>query len=141
MKQENDDGEEVEEEDDEEAEEAEAGDARDDKRREGMLRASQRERVRNACRRAVVFGLPPPNTIDPSTTSRTDTKAQPKDEEGGGGGKSGKAGRRKRGGSSSGDDTSTRAPPRCEAIMRGAVVEPSYAKGDWGVRWAEEGGA
>merc|ERR1712093_291389 len=26
----------------------------------------------------------------------------------------------------------------CEAVMKGAVVEPSYAKGDWGIRWREK---
>jgi hypothetical protein len=26
----------------------------------------------------------------------------------------------------------------CEAVMHGAVVEPSYAKGDWSIRWREE---
>jgi len=25
----------------------------------------------------------------------------------------------------------------CEAIMNGTVVEPSFAKGDWGIRWRE----
>lgn len=25
----------------------------------------------------------------------------------------------------------------CEAVMQGKVVEPSFAKGDWGVRWRE----
>ncbi|RKU45345.1 hypothetical protein DL546_008003 [Coniochaeta pulveracea] len=26
---------------------------------------------------------------------------------------------------------------KCEAIMHGKVVEPSFAKGDWGIRWRE----
>jgi hypothetical protein len=25
----------------------------------------------------------------------------------------------------------------CEAVMNGSVVEPSFAKGDWAVRWRE----
>ena len=25
----------------------------------------------------------------------------------------------------------------CEAVMSGSVVEASYAKGEWGVRWRE----
>ncbi|KAL2207987.1 hypothetical protein CC79DRAFT_1368842 [Sarocladium strictum] len=25
----------------------------------------------------------------------------------------------------------------CEAVMQGSIVEPSFAKGDWGVRWRE----
>lgn len=27
---------------------------------------------------------------------------------------------------------------KCEAVMNGKVVEPSFAKGNWGVRWREE---
>ena len=27
---------------------------------------------------------------------------------------------------------------KCEAIMKGAVVEASFAKGDWGIRWREK---
>ncbi|KAH6616333.1 hypothetical protein C7974DRAFT_318649 [Boeremia exigua] len=27
---------------------------------------------------------------------------------------------------------------KCEAVMKGAVVEASFAKGEWGVRWREE---
>jgi len=26
---------------------------------------------------------------------------------------------------------------KCEAVMNGVVVEPSFAKGDWGLRWRE----
>jgi len=25
----------------------------------------------------------------------------------------------------------------CEAVMNGVVVEPSFAKGDWGIRWRQ----
>ncbi|KAI1393948.1 uncharacterized protein F4822DRAFT_386502 [Hypoxylon trugodes] len=57
------------------------------KRIEGQRRAKQREMVRSAARRLVVFGF---------------------------------AGERK-----------------CEAVMQGKVVEPSFAKGDWGIRWRE----
>ncbi|KAI1761094.1 hypothetical protein GGR53DRAFT_522605 [Hypoxylon sp. FL1150] len=32
------------------------------------------------------------------------------------------------------EETTTR---KCEAVMQGKVVEPSFAKGDWGVRWRE----
>ena len=27
---------------------------------------------------------------------------------------------------------------KCEAVMKGAVVEASFAKGEWGVRWREK---
>ncbi|KEQ72013.1 hypothetical protein M436DRAFT_49095 [Aureobasidium namibiae CBS 147.97] len=63
------------------------------KRREGQRRAEEKEMVKCAARRAVVFGL---------ESSRQE-------------------GRR-----------------MCEAVMHGAVVEPSYAKGDWSIRWREE---
>lgn len=66
-----------------------------EKRREGLRRARQREAVRCAARRGVVFGFAV-------------------------GDGEGEADRRK-----------------CEAIMLGKVVEPSFAKGDWGIRWRE----
>ncbi|KAI0852596.1 hypothetical protein F5Y00DRAFT_273167 [Daldinia vernicosa] len=58
------------------------------RRLQGQRRAQQREMVRNAARRGVVFGF-------------------------------------------------AAAPRKCEAVMRGKVVEPSFAKGDWGIRWRE----
>lgn len=27
---------------------------------------------------------------------------------------------------------------KCEAVMQGKVVEPSFAKGEWSIRWREE---
>ncbi|OTB03731.1 hypothetical protein M426DRAFT_321435 [Hypoxylon sp. CI-4A] len=42
------------------------------------------------------------------------------------------------GGDGGGGDTGAAAAARkCEAVMQGKVVEPSFAKGDWGVRWRE----
>ncbi|KAH7060429.1 hypothetical protein B0J12DRAFT_708283 [Macrophomina phaseolina] len=35
------------------------------------------------------------------------------------------------------DDDQTEARRKCEAVMQGKVVEASFAKGDWGVRWRE----
>ncbi|KAF1993023.1 hypothetical protein P154DRAFT_451340 [Amniculicola lignicola CBS 123094] len=67
-----------------------------EKRKQGEKRAEERERVRCAARRGVVFGL----CIE--------------------GGKGEKEERRK-----------------CEAVMQGRVIEPSFAKGDWGIRWRE----
>ncbi|OTB15654.1 hypothetical protein K445DRAFT_317932 [Daldinia sp. EC12] len=63
------------------------------RRMEGQRKAQQREMVRSAARRGVVFGF------------------------------------------AVGD--STVAPRKCEAVMQGKVVEPSFAKGDWGIRWRE----
>jgi hypothetical protein len=68
------------------------------KRLEGERRTEEREQVRRAARRGVVFGF-----------------LVGKDGDGGQGGE-----RRK-----------------CEAVMRGKVVEPSFAKGEWGIRWRE----
>ncbi|KAK2055929.1 hypothetical protein LY76DRAFT_519396 [Colletotrichum caudatum] len=75
------------------AERAEETDEMRGKRAEGQRRAHERELVRCAARRGVVFGF----LVD------------------------GKDERRK-----------------CEAVMQGKVVEPSYAKGDWAVRWRED---
>ncbi|KAI1656714.1 hypothetical protein F4813DRAFT_390421 [Daldinia decipiens] len=59
------------------------------RRLEGQRKAQQREMVRNAARRGVVFGF------------------------------------------------AAAALRKCEAVMQGKVVEPSFAKGDWGIRWRE----
>lgn len=68
------------------------------KRKEGERKAEERERVRCAARRGVVFGFA-----------------------GTGKWKGGEGDVRK-----------------CEAVMQGKVVEPSFAKGDWGIRWRED---
>ncbi|KAK6206961.1 hypothetical protein QIS74_13449 [Colletotrichum tabaci] len=75
------------------AERVEETDEMREKRAEGQRRAHEREMVRCAARRGVVFGF----LVD------------------------GRDERRK-----------------CEAVMQGKVVEPSYAKGDWAVRWRED---
>jgi len=84
------------------------------KRREGQRRAEEKEMVKCAARRAVVFGLESSRVLA-------------------GEGKKGKKGR---------DDEDGEAKQEgrrmCEAVMHGAVVEPSYAKGDWSIRWREE---
>ncbi|KAM0273999.1 hypothetical protein ACHAQH_008056 [Verticillium albo-atrum] len=64
-----------------------------EKRNEGQKRAHERELVRCAARRGVVFGF----VVDGQEKRR-----------------------------------------KCEAVMQGKVVEPSFAKGDWAVRWREE---
>ncbi|KAI0141188.1 hypothetical protein F4776DRAFT_553658 [Hypoxylon sp. NC0597] len=69
------------------------------RRLEGQRKAQQREMVRSAARRGVVFGF---------AVSV--------------------------GGDGDGGGTQSR---KCEAVMQGKVVEPSFAKGDWGVRWRE----
>ncbi|KAI1394592.1 hypothetical protein F4819DRAFT_259030 [Hypoxylon fuscum] len=64
------------------------------RRLEGQRKAQQRETVRSAARRGVVFGFAV--EVGGETTMR-----------------------------------------KCEAVMQGKVVEPSFAKGDWGIRWRE----
>lgn len=84
------------------AERVEETDEMLEKRREGLRKARQREMVRCAARRGVVFGF---------------TTGEDAEQEGDGGGEARKK--------------------KCEAVMLGKVVEPSFAKGDWSVRWRE----
>ncbi|KAF2645138.1 hypothetical protein P280DRAFT_466375 [Massarina eburnea CBS 473.64] len=78
---------------------------------EGQRRAQEREMVRRAARRLVAFGVY-------------------------GGGKDGEAdGGRREGKGGAGGKAKER---KCEAVMKNAVVEASFAKGEWGVRWREE---
>ncbi|KAF2222931.1 hypothetical protein BDZ85DRAFT_296179 [Elsinoe ampelina] len=142
----------------------------DEKRKEGQKRAEQRERVRNACRRAVVFGLREPGSStsvsvsDPVTpkakghgkTTDADFVAKEKSmddwtsSDSGGGGRKGKKGRKTKGsaGKANGGVQGGKGSEGfamvdgerrklCEAVMRGEIVEPSFAKGEWGVRWRE----
>jgi hypothetical protein len=78
----------------------------------GQRRAERRERVRRAARRAVVFGLLHEDHAAASSIGGASTKMA---------------------------DKITSAEPslvrKCEAVVNGAVVEPSFAKGDWCVRW------
>lgn len=74
------------------------------KRRDGQKKAENRELVRNAARRAVVFGLP---------VERSKRRSE-------------------------GAEQPDQVRRKCEAIMNGVVVDPSFAKGDWCVRWRED---
>lgn len=79
-----------------------------EKRIEGQRRSHEREMVRSAARRGVVFGFlvhQPDEQPDRDTTKGAPAKQVRK---------------------------------KCEAVMLGKVVEPSFAKGSWGVRWREE---
>lgn len=75
----------------------------EDKRQQGQKRAEEREMVRRAARRAVVFGFPS-NQTEVATQNQLP------------------------------GDQSRR---KCEAVMNGQVVEPSFAKGNWAIRWRE----
>ncbi|KAI8624259.1 hypothetical protein F5Y19DRAFT_467903 [Xylariaceae sp. FL1651] len=70
------------------------------RRIEGQKRAQQKEMVRCAARRGVVFGFIA-------------------------------------GDQASADGNSENSRRKCEAVMQGKVVEPSFAKGDWAIRWRE----
>ncbi|MCJ1378941.1 hypothetical protein MMC17_002040 [Xylographa soralifera] len=76
-------------------------------RRAGQQRAEERELVRQAARRGVAFGFIVRRGTD-DAQSRTGQKPP--------------AGEERR---------------KCEAVQNGRVVEASFAKGEWGVRWQE----
>ncbi|KAK0784465.1 hypothetical protein LTR02_006642 [Friedmanniomyces endolithicus] len=87
------------------------------KRREGQKRAEEKEMVKCAARRAVAFGL----LVD-----------APAEEHG-----------KKRGSKKGHDQGAEESAPqkvtrKCEALVQGQVVEPSFAKGDWSIRWRED---
>ncbi|ETI22227.1 hypothetical protein G647_06300 [Cladophialophora carrionii CBS 160.54] len=84
-----------------------------EKRLEGQQRAEQREMVRRAARRGVVFGF----AVDSSSQDRQPTVE----------------------GRADGDKQRSQSETRrkCEALMNGSVVEPSFAKGNWAIRWRE----
>lgn len=94
------------------------------RRRAGQRRAEEREFVRCVVRRAVVFGV----------------EVEGWKGVGGGGG----AGRKKKGKGKGaeedqdGNEGEGKEMRKCEAVMDGQMVEPSFAKGDWSVRWRDE---
>ncbi|KAK0304256.1 hypothetical protein LTR01_007612 [Friedmanniomyces endolithicus] len=86
------------------------------KRREGQKRAEEKEMVKCAARRAVAFGL----LVD-----------APAEEHG--------KKRGKRGHDQGAEEAAPQKVTRkCEALVQGQVVEPSFAKGDWSIRWRED---
>lgn len=70
------------------------------KRKEGQLRTMEKERIKGAARRGVVFGFNELSADQVKNDSECDKR-------------------------------------KCEAVMAGKVVEPSFAKGDWAIRWRE----
>jgi hypothetical protein len=100
------------------------------KRRAGQRKAEERELVRRAARRGVAFGF----KVDAH-------KIKIKRDDVVGKKKRGKGGKGMGGESIEEDDTENKEVRRlCEAVITKAavVVEPSFAKGDWGIRWREE---
>ena len=95
------------------------------KRLDGQKRADERELVRCAARRLCAFGVVVDDLI-------TNGEAKNKGAKGKGKGRG-----KQKGGNDSDDGGEQEHRKRCEAIMSGSVVEASYAKGEWGIRWRE----
>ncbi|KAF2172790.1 hypothetical protein M409DRAFT_16751 [Zasmidium cellare ATCC 36951] len=89
-----------------------------EKRRQGARRAEEREMVRRAARRGIVFGFEVPRRETAGTKSKTKAKGRGKDND-------------------DGVEVSQMEVRKAEALMNGTVVEPSYAKGNWAIRWRE----
>ena len=99
------------------------------KRLEGQKRADERELVRCAARRLCAFGI----VVDDASTVDMEMKNK-----GSKGKRKGKGKVKDRSFDIDGDDGSVpEQRKKCEAVMSGNVVEASYAKGDWGIRWRE----
>ena len=96
------------------------------KRLDGQKRADERELVRCAARRLCAFGVV---VDDPVVNGEAKTKGTK--------GKGKAKGKRQRGGNDSDDGGEQEHRKKCEAVMSGSVVEASYAKGEWGIRWRE----
>lgn len=81
------------------------------RRDEGQRLAEEREMVRRAARRGIVFGF-----VVSGVGAETKTA---------------------KGAQADGGGVELGARRKCEALMNGSVVEPSFAKGNWSVRWRE----
>jgi hypothetical protein len=95
-----------------------------EKRREGQRRAEEREMVRKAARRGCAFGF----VVDSDGAEQKWEKREGKT-------KVGKEGKKDAEGKVDGESKEERR--KCEAVMKGVVVESSFAKGEWGIRWRE----
>lgn len=92
------------------------------KRRAGQKKAEEREFIRCVVRRAVVFGIEVDGWEEVGGTGST---------------KKGKKGKGRNAEDEEVTETEVKPRRKCEAIMSGQIVEPSFAKGDWSVRWRE----
>ena len=92
------------------------------KRLEGQKRAEERESVRCAARRLCAFGVAVDGPIANGEAKSRATKGK------------GKGKVKERGAD---EEEGQERRRKCEAVMSGSVVEASYAKGEWGVRWRE----
>lgn len=93
-----------------------------EKRKEGQKWVERRELVRSAARRGVVFGFVVPEDVDRGG----ETKAMHR-----------KGKRKMLEATEEVAAGQTERRRKCEAIMNDALVEPSFAKGEWGIRWRE----
>ncbi len=94
-----------------------------EKRRAGQRRAEEREMVRRAARRACAFGLKVKGWDKGATATKEESK--------------GKGKKHKNQGSQDGEAAMSEGRRKCEAVMSGVVVESSFAKGEWAIRWRE----
>lgn len=86
---------------------------------DGQKQAEEREMVRRAARRAVVFGFvveEPPEVVPHQVSKGSKHKKSARWEE---------------------DVVKEPTRRKCEALMQGSVVEPSFAKRNWSIRWRE----
>lgn len=99
-----------------------------EKRRLGAKRAEEREIVRRAARRLIVFGFEIP-LRESSAAAAAAVAGKPA---------KGKAKSKRNLEEGRRDESLPRTEVRkAEALMAGMVVEPSFAKGNWAVRWRE----
>ncbi|ESZ98304.1 hypothetical protein SBOR_1297 [Sclerotinia borealis F-4128] len=85
---------------------------------DGQKQAEEREMVRRAARRAVVFGFIVEQPLETAPQAFKGSKHKK---------------------STNWEELVAKEPTRrkCEALMQGSVVEPSFAKGNWSIRWRE----
>lgn len=135
------------------------------KRRQGAKRAEERELVRCVARRGVVFGFPS-TTLQEHEHSQENGIGKGTKKGKAGGKSTGKGGAKGRRSKDDLEDDESEADAdvgkgkgegnnkgrttqrqqgignkhlrKCEAVMSGSVVEPSFAKGDWAIRWRED---
>ena len=86
------------------------------KRRDGQQRAEEREMVKKAARRGCAFGFLLEGVAGMEKEKEKSTRGGPREKE----------------------DSKMEKRRKCEAVMNGSTVEPSFAKGDWGIRWRED---
>ena len=98
-----------------------------EKRLEGQKRAEERELVRCAARRLCAFGVVVEDLFGGEDGRDSGGKGKGKGKQ--------SVGLLREDGDDGGGRQESRK--KCEAVMSGNVVEASYAKGEWGIRWRE----